>query len=76
MATAKQKIDRLRKEASPEEKKLLDYLYEAGVEEGRQQMKKRALDFLQDQYMKPSVTRNSPEGLAILGVAQDLSKFL
>lgn len=51
-------------------------LFDAGIKEGREQMQKLALSFLQAQYMDPEVARNSPEGQAIIKVATDLSAYL
>ena len=50
--------------------------YQVGYEDGQDSMKKKALTFLEQKYMHPSVTRGSVEGQAILKVAEQLSAHL
>jgi hypothetical protein len=47
-----------------------------GREEGRQEMRDRALTFLHDKYMDPSVHRGSPKGEAILELVAELSRLM
>ena len=51
-------------------------LFNAGIAEGEERMRLKALSFLEDLYMKPEVTRDSVEGKAILKVASELSEHL
>lgn len=53
-----------------------DPLYIIGYEEGSTDMKKKALTFLQEKYLHPSVTRGSEEGVAILKLAEELGTHL
>lgn len=54
----------------------LSTLFKNGVKQGRTEMKKEALSFLQKQYMSDDIERGSTEGEAILKVVHDLSQHL
>lgn len=52
-------------------------IFEAGVGEGRQVERKKALTFLQDKYIGPGAPeRGSVEGDAILKLAHELAEYL
>lgn len=57
---------------------LNDAVYQAGVNEGRNEMRKVALDFLQAKYLDPATRpdRNSEEAQYLLGMASDLAEHL
>jgi hypothetical protein len=47
-----------------------------GREEGKKQTRKDVLDWLENEYLKPEIVRETPEAKAILTLANELSKFL
>lgn len=52
-------------------------LFQAGIDEGKLQMKRLALSFLEDKYLGPDApARGTPEATAILTLANELSKYL
>lgn len=53
-----------------------DPIFNAGVEEGRQQVRKEVLSHLEEQYMSNDIARSSPEAVAILDVAKSISTLL
>jgi 8-oxo-dGTP pyrophosphatase MutT (NUDIX family) len=71
---ARAKLERLTKlrPADP------DYaIFQAGVEYGEDQLKKKALGFLQAKYMADDAPdRGTPEATAILALARELSEEL
>lgn len=51
-------------------------MYQTGYEEGARDTTNKALTFLEEKYLHPSVARGSEEGKAILKLAEELSSHL
>lgn len=51
-------------------------IFQAGVEEGRQQMQVKALSFLEKEYLDDAIERKSVKGEYILQLAKELSEHL
>lgn len=45
-----------------------------GIQQGKKEMMKQVLDWLEEQYLNPKVKRGSERGQAILEVAHELSR--
>lgn len=56
--------------------KVLKETFAAGVRKGEQNMRAKALTFLEQKYKDPDVLRGSERGEAILELAKELSEAL
>ena len=53
-----------------------DPKYKVGYDQGREDERKRALSYLEQRYMHPSVARGSEEGQALLKITKELAAHL
>jgi hypothetical protein len=56
--------------------KVIGAAYDNGVSEGRREVRKQVLDFLEEAYMKPNVKHKTPLAEGILDLARELSELM
>lgn len=53
-----------------------DPIFEAGIKEGKLQMKMAVLGYLETEYMNDTIERDAPQGGYLLAMAKSLSEFM